>query len=110
MNYKETVYKLQVGINNLNLPFKVVYNQNQFYSEEKRKPINIYSIKFVAYDEEKGKNKYTEVYKSGVQLYMVFFMRNLWYTLTDKEIPVTQFPAFERDWQIFLSEFGNELP
>ena len=102
---------MQIGINNLEeLPFKVTYNQSQFYSNEKHKPINMYSIKFVTYDDEKGKNSYSEVYKTGVQLYMVFFMRNLWYILNGREIPVTQFPAFERDWKMFLDEFGEELP
>lgn len=111
MNYKDTIYKLQVGINGLaECPFKVTYNQSQFYSNEKHKPINMYSVKFVTRDEESGKNNYTEVYKTGVQLYMVFFMRNLWFKLNRWEIPVTQFPQFERDWELFLAEFRDELP
>lgn len=127
MNYKETIYKLQVGINGLKehigvdhdgqdiyaeIPFKVTFNQNQFYSSEKHKPIHIYSIKFVVYNEEKYKNDYIEVYKTGVQLFMVFFMRNLWYSLngqSQKVIPQTQFPEFERSWQTFLGEFGEFL-
>lgn len=110
MNYKESIYKLQVGINNADVGFKIMYNQNQFYSPEKHKPITIHSIKFVTYNEEKGKNDYTEVFKSGTQLFVVFFLRNLWYTISGKDIPETQFPEFERKWQEFLDEFEEELP
>jgi hypothetical protein len=110
VNYKESIYKLQKGINEYNCGLKIVYNQNQFYSEEKRKPVTIHSIKFVEYDWEKDKNVYTEAYKSGTQLFIVFFLRNLWYTLNGKEIPVTQFPQFEREWANFIEEYKKEMP
>ena len=111
MNYQDSVFKLQVGINKLDwCPFKVTVNKSQFYSAEKRKPINIYSVKFVIPNEAKGKPDYVEVYKTGMQLFLVFFMRNLWFTLMKREIPETQFPEFERDWLKFLDEFEKELP
>lgn len=109
MNYKESIFKLQTGINKTGA-IKVVYNQNQFYSEEKRKPITIHSIKFVTWDPDKEKNVYTEVFKSGTQLFVVFFLRNVWFLLCGREIPVTQFPQFENQWKVFLEEFGQEMP
>ena len=112
MNYKDTIYNLQRGINQMvDVPFKITYNQSQFYSNEKRKPINMYSIKFVTYDEEKGKNSYEEVYKSAMQIFIVFFLRNLWYKLNGRDIPKTDgFPRFDVEWQHFLEEYGHELP
>ena len=108
MNYKESIFKLQTGINKTGA-LKVVYNQNQFYSEEKRKPITIHSVKFVTWDQDKQKNVYTEVFKSGTQLFVVFFLRNVWYLLCNKEIPETQFPQFESQWNTFLEEFGEGM-
>lgn len=110
MNYKDSIRKLQTGINNRDFGFKLVYNQNQFYSPEKHKPITIHSVKMVKENELKAKKEYTEIFKSGTQLFVVFFLRNLWYVLNDKEIPQTQFPEFERKWQEFLDEFEQELP
>jgi hypothetical protein len=109
VNYKESIYKLQKGINESDCGIKIVYNQNQFYSEEKHKPITIHSIKFVEYDSEKDKNVYTEVFKSGTQLFVVFFLRNLWFTLNKREIPVTQFPEFERQWALFIEEYTKGM-
>jgi hypothetical protein len=110
VNYKETIFKLQRGINEGDFGFKLMYNQNQFYSPEKHKPITIHSIKMVKDNMERTKRNYIELFKSGTQLYVVFFLRNLWYTLNDKEIPVSDFPEFERQWAEFLDEHGDELP
>lgn len=111
MNYQDAVFKLQVGINNLEeCPFKVTVNKNQFYSAEKHKPITIYSVKLVIPNEAKGKPDYVEAFKTGVQLFLVFFMRNLWFTLIGREIPETQFPEFEHLWETFLDEHKEELP
>ncbi len=109
MNYKDSIRKLQEGINRSGA-LTVMYNQNQFYSEDKRRPVTIHSIKFVSWDTEKGKNKYTEVFKTGTQLFVVFFLRNVWFMLNGKDLPETPFPQFERMWKAFLDEFTEEIP
>lgn len=107
MNYKDNIIKLQLGINRTGV-VTVLYNCNQFYSKEKRRPINMYSIKLVTWDEEKSKNVYTEVFKSAQQILVVLFLRNLYFTIVGREVPKTEFPKFEKQWKEFKQDILNE--
>lgn len=104
MDYKSTIQKLQVGINKSGA-YTVLYNVSQFYSREQKRPINMYIIKLVEWNDNKGKNGYTEVFKTAKQLYIVFFLRNLWYHINNKPYEKTDFPDFENMWNAFKEEF-----
>ena len=104
---KETISKLQLAINRHG-DYTVLYNCNQFYSKEKRKPINMYSIKMLKYNPEEDKSKYEEVFKAGKQILVVLFLRNLWFTINEKEIPQSEFPKFEIQWRAFVKEHLNK--
>lgn len=113
LDYKGTIQRLQLGINKYadaleeqGIPAShVMFNTNQFFSPQQRRPINMYIIKIVEWSEEKQKNEYTEVFKTAQQLYVVFFLRNYLYRLRGEEIPVTDFPDFEKMWKMYLEEF-----
>lgn len=106
MDYAHTVFNLITGINHSEV-YTVVQKKDQFYSNEQHRPITMYGIKVVKTDPETGKNKYKEVFRTGVQLYLVFFLRNFWYYINGTEIPKTDFPKFEFAWDSFVAE---ELP
>lgn len=103
MNYTETLFRLQKGINQTER-FRVLLPKSQFYSKEQRRPVNIYSVEFAVDNPETGKTKNEKVYRTGVQLYIVFFLRNLWFYINGTPIPSTDFPDFEKDWKKFYEE------
>ena len=79
------IKKLQTAINQQG--YKLLYSTSQFYSEQQNRPVTIYSIKQAYYDDETGKTKSVELYKSTSQIQIVFFLRDFWYEINGMEIP-----------------------
>ena len=79
------IRKLQTAINMRG--YKLLYGTSQFYSEQQDRPVTMYTIRQAFYDEEKGKNKSVELYKSTSQIQVVLFLRDFWYDINGMEIP-----------------------
>ena len=81
----QMIHKLQQAINMQG--YKILYNTSQFYSDKQNRPVTMYHVKQAVYDEEKGKNKSIELYKSTSQIQIVLFLRDFWYEINGMEIP-----------------------
>lgn len=78
------VKKLQTAINQLS-PVKITISTCQWYSPEKNRTVNQYTVKQVIIDEHGKKN--IELFKTYSQLQIILFLRDYWYKLNDREIP-----------------------
>ena len=61
--------------------YPILYHTTQFYSIRQHRPVTQYHIKKVVVDEETGKSSGEEIFNSYYQLYVIFFLRDLWYYL-----------------------------
>lgn len=82
---KQMIRKLQVAINNKGFP--ILYNTIQFYSRTEDRPITMYQIKTVKFNEETGKNKHIEIFKSTSQIQIVLLLRDIWFLINNQELP-----------------------
>ena len=80
-----TIHKLQQALNMRGC--KILYSTSQFYSEQQQRPITQYHIKQAVIDEDTGKNKNIELFKSTSQIQILLFLRDMWYELNGWEIP-----------------------
>ena len=79
------IKKLQKALNNKG--DKILYQTSQFYSEQKQEPITFHHIKRSVKDEETGKNKHIELFKTTSMIQIVLLMRDLWYLANNIELP-----------------------
>lgn len=79
------IHRLQQALNSRGC--KILYSTSQFYSDEAGRPITVYHIKTVTFDEKKQKNMVVELYKSTSQIRIVLYLRDLWYELNGMPIP-----------------------
>ena len=82
---KQMIKKLQAAINNKGFP--ILYNTIQFYSRTEDRPITMYQIKTVRFNEETGKNKHIEIFKSTSQIQIVLLLRDIWFLINNQELP-----------------------
>ena len=66
---------------------KILYSTSEFYSEEQKRPITIYSIKKAVWDEKKGRNQNIELFHTTSQIQIVLFLRDYWYKLNNMKLP-----------------------
>lgn len=79
------IKKLQQALNAKGC--KLLYSTSQFYSEQQDRPVTMYVLKQAMFDEETGKNKNMELFKTVSQIQMVLFLRDMWYEINGWEIP-----------------------
>lgn len=79
------IKKLQRAINNKG--YAITYNTSQFYSNEQDRPVTMYSIKKVVYNEKIDRNKYVEIFKSTSMIQIVLCLRDIWYMINGIELP-----------------------
>ena len=79
-----TIKTFQRALDSIGFP--ILYHTTQFYSMRQHRPVTQYHIKKVVVDEETGKTGSEEIFNSYYQLYIIFFLRDLWYVLNGKEI------------------------
>ena len=102
------IYKLQVALNSRGM--KILCNRSQFYSNEMNCPITMYKIAQTGeIDPTSGRAKSIELFRSTSQIQCVLFLRNLWYTINDKEAPPTNnlkgAEVFEKKWAEFIENY-----
>lgn len=96
----QMIYKLQKGLNSTGR--KILWNRSQFFSEQQHRPVTIYVISESQFNPKTGKVRNVELFRSASEIQVVFFMRNLWFLQTGKEIPSTGYDDFEIKWQSYL--------
>lgn len=79
------IHKLQNAINQKG--YKILYNTTQFYSNKQDRPITMYLVKQAVFDDETGKHKNVELFKSTSQIQIVLFLRDFWFEINGWEIP-----------------------
>lgn len=81
----QTINKLQKAINAKN--GRIIINHTQFYSEQSKRAIGLYTIKQAYWNEEKRRTESYEIYSSYSQLQTVLFLRDYWYNMNHWKIP-----------------------
>ena len=66
---------------------RIMYTTSQFWSEETNRPVTIYHVKRAVWDDDKDKFCSVDLYKNASQIQIVLFLRDLWYTVSGKEVP-----------------------
>lgn len=79
------IRKLQTAINKQG--YKILYSTSQFYSEKENRPVTCYHLKKAVFDEETGRTKPVEIFKSCSQIQIVLFLRDFWYKINNIPIP-----------------------
>ena len=101
----EMIHKLQIALNSRGM--KVLCNRSQFYSEQQNRPVTMYKVA-QSIPLPSGKNTHKTLFESASQIQVVLFMRNLWYALNDREIPLTNnmkgADKFNQVWEAFEHE------
>lgn len=88
MSYAQTAKKIQNAINNKMTGAKLIINTQQWYSEDKNRPVTCYIVKQSTTEE--GKKSYRqniELFKTYSTIQLVLFLRDYWYELNGWEIP-----------------------
>lgn len=79
------IHKLQRAINAQGE--KLLYDTQQFYSNDQNRPITMYRIRKTYKNEATGRNKYVELFSSASQIQIVLFLRDYWYEINGWEVP-----------------------
>lgn len=79
------IHKLQHAINSRG--YQILYSTSQFYSLKQNRPVTMYYIKQAELDEDTGKIKNVELFKSTSQIQIVLFLRDMWFEINGWEIP-----------------------
>ena len=80
------IHRLQNAINQ-KFDDTILYNKQQWYSEEQKRPVTSYVIKKAVWDNDTGRYKNLELFRSYSQIQIVLFLRDYWYQLNGREIP-----------------------
>lgn len=75
--------KIQSAINSRS-PSKITISTQQWYSDDKRRPVMCYTIRK---SDEINHRETTVLFKTYSQIQMVLFLRDYWYKLNGWEIP-----------------------
>ena len=74
------IHKLQTAINQHG--GKILYEKTQFFSDDQNRPITIYKIA-----QALGQRKKEKLFESTSMIQIVFYLRDVWYTMLGKELP-----------------------
>ena len=98
-----TATKILRAINTTFPEERILYNQNQFYSDCDKRAITIHSIKKTIVDVDSGKKTTVELFSSASQLLIVLFLRDYWFQLNGWEVPKDN-PV----WEQKISEYRRK--
>lgn len=79
------INKLQKAINAKD--GRIIINHTQFYSEQSKRAVGMYTIRQAFWHEERGRTESYELYSSYSQLQTVLFLRDYWYHMNHWKIP-----------------------
>lgn len=80
------IKKLQSAINS-NFDAKLLYNKQQFYSNDAKRAITMFVIKQAVWDEKKQRVRSIELFSSTSQIQIVLFLRDYWYECNGWAVP-----------------------
>lgn len=83
-NLSKITFKLQKAINSRG--HRLLFNNSQFFSDDKGYPITIYHIKDSVLNPN-GKYESVELFSSPSHLQIVLFLRDYWYAINGIELP-----------------------
>ena len=69
--------------------FPILYHTTQFYSTKQSRPVTQYHIKKVIIDEDTKRAGSEEIFNTYYQVYVIFFLRDLWDYLNGRSIDDT---------------------
>ena len=90
--YLNTAKRLQKAINDT-FGLRVLINTTQWYSEDKKCAISVYTVKQVVINENKKKTN-IELFKTYSTVQLTLFLRDYWYELNGWDVP-TDNPIWE---------------
>ena len=73
---KGMIKTFQLAFNQAGFP--ILYHTTQFYSLRQNRPVTQYHLKKVVIDEETGRSQGVEIFSTYYQMYLIFFLRDLW--------------------------------
>lgn len=101
-SYANIAKKLQRAINQ-RAGTKLLINTNQWYSNDKQRPVTVYVIKLTMEVPNKpGTKQSVEMFKTYSQVQMVLWLRDYWYELNGWEIPTDN-----KTWEEIKNNYGN---
>ena len=84
--------------------YPILYHTTQFYSTKQKRPVTQYHIKKVVIEEETGRAGGEEIFSTYYQMYVIFFLRDLWYVLNGKEIDTSN-----QIWEKYKKEHNVDV-
>lgn len=93
------IHKLQTAINLTGN--KILYNTSQFYSDKQERPVTVYSVRR-SVPGNNGRNKSILLFKSTSQIQILLFLRDMWFELNNKELPIDN-----ENWNIIREKIKN---
>lgn len=84
---RNTIKKLQMAIN-MNFGEELLYERRQFYSNQQKRPVNMYMIKKAVFNKKRHKMESVELFKSTSQIRIILYLRDYWYELNGWELPM----------------------
>lgn len=101
-NYAQLAKKLQTAINQ-RAGAKLVINTQQWYSQDRKRPITIYIVRQVFSDPNTSHKKSIQLFRTYSQIQMLLFLRDFWYDLNGWEIPTDN-----QMWEELKKRYGQE--
>lgn len=80
------IRKLQQALNQ-KYNQRLLFNRQQWYSEDQDRPITTYVLKKAVYSEEKKRIINVELFRSTSEIQLLLYMRDMWYDLNGWEVP-----------------------
>lgn len=100
-SYAKLAKKLQTAINQRS-GVRLLINTQQWYSEDKGRPVTCYVIRQCT-DTAKGKRgKSIELFKTYSQVQMVLWLRDYWFEVNGWEVPKDN-----KEWEEVKQKYGN---
>ena len=82
----------------------IIYHTTQFYSPRQNRLITQYHIKKAVIDPETGRSSGEEIFNTYYQLYLIFFLRDLWDYVNGRPLDTSNVY-----WEKYKKEHGVKI-